>query len=76
MPAKEWMVTGALLLITLFGGAFAYGRLNEHMDNLTSLEQSTEKRLMHVENKVDLIAERVARIEGYLEKSVAQTGDK
>ena len=68
VPVIALVVSFMTLLFAIGGGVYAYGSLNRHVIDLADLEHRAEKRLLSVENKVDTIGERTARIEGYLQK--------
>lgn len=64
--SKEWVVVAIMFLSLVIGGGIAWGTLTQHVDDLALLEHKTEEQVEMLNQKVDLMSERISRIEGYL----------
>ena len=54
------------LLIIILGGGIAWGTLTRHVHDIAELEKKSEIQIEMLNAKVDLMSDRISRIEGYL----------
>lgn len=68
---SSWLpiLVSLVSLLMMLGGLFYYaGQISQHVIDLEKLERQTERRVEDIGVDIRTIAERVARIEGYLLK--------
>ena len=69
--AKLQIAVMIVTLIVLIGtGFYQFGRQEQHIVAIEKLEHQTQSEIHDLSDDVSEIAERVARIEGYLEKQM------
>ena len=70
--ARLQIVATVITLLVLIGGGFyQFGRQEQHIVALEKLEYQTQIDIRELGDELSEVAERVARIEGYLQKQIA-----
>ena len=74
---REWILVGVavvMFLLAIFSMGIresnTLGRIDQHVDDIAVEERRTQASLEELHIKVGEVSERVARIEGYLEKQM------
>ena len=65
----NWQALSVIVfaIIAVSGTIYGYGVLNSNVEEVKRLEMKTEQHVVAIDNRMDDVAERLARIEGYLQ---------